>query len=70
MQEIHQIEGVSLPFLRRNFKHHIQKEYVPVLGHKSEAYFDEDDLLNPQVYNYESLSDSEKEIYHSLCGEC
>jgi hypothetical protein len=70
MEMIHQMEGVSLTFLRNNFKNQFQKPYVPVIGHKSEAYYTEEELLNSPKYCYETLSDSEKEIYHSLCGDC
>jgi hypothetical protein len=66
---IHQMEGVSLTFLRSNFKNQFQKPYVKVLGHKSESYYTEDEMLDPPKYCYETLSDSEKEIYHKLSGE-
>lgn len=36
-----------------------------VLGNKNEPYSTEEEALNEPVYNYETLSEEEKEIYNS-----
>lgn len=43
------------------------KEYTGVsLVSKQEAYYSEDEMLKETVYDYESLSESEKIIYKSI----
>ena len=43
------------------------KEFTGVsLGSKQEAYYSEEEMLKETIYDYESLSESEKKIYESI----
>jgi hypothetical protein len=65
LNEIHVRTGTSESYLYKNYSCFYKKEKVPKLGHKDEPYYKtEDEMLKEPVYTYESLSDSEKEIYN------
>lgn len=68
-KEIHEITGRSDGFLRRNFSNFVRNNSpapkVITLGEKIEPYYTEDELLSlPPTYDYESLSEDEKKIFH------
>jgi hypothetical protein len=68
-KEIHEITGRSDGFLRRNFSNFVRRNgpapTVVTLGQKDVAYYTEDELLSlPPTYDYESLSEDEKKIFH------
>lgn len=68
-KEIHEITGKSVGFLRRNFSNFVGRNSpalkVITLGKKTEPYYTEDELLSlPPTYDYESLSEDEKKIFH------
>ena len=68
-KEIHEITGRSDGFLRRNFGNFIKgnKPAVEVIafGKKNTTYYTEDELLSlPPTYDYKSLSEDEKKIFH------
>lgn len=37
-----------------------------VLGYKDDSYFTEEEMLNQKEYNYDDLSDIEKDIYNRI----
>lgn len=68
-KEIHEITGKSEGFLRKNFSNFVSGNSpmltVVTLGQKNVAYYTEDELLSlPPTYDYESLSEDEKKIFH------
>jgi hypothetical protein len=67
LNDIHQVTGISLGYLNKNFASYIRQKNWKKLGHKSEAYYaTEDEMLHDPVYTYNDLSTSEKEIYDKL----
>ena len=66
LQDIHEMTGETLRFLRRNFGNYIaKKNHTRNLGHKDEAYYTETEMLKGHpTYTYESLSEEEKEIFN------
>jgi hypothetical protein len=67
VDEVHQKTGISPNYLYKNFAGYIKRKNWKILGHKSEAYYkDEDKMLHDPVYTYNDLSPSEKEIYDNL----
>jgi hypothetical protein len=64
MNEIHVRTGISVSYIDKNYSAYYKKEKLHKLGHKDEPYYKtEEEMLKEPVYTYESLSDSEKEIY-------
>jgi hypothetical protein len=69
IERISQLTGHTIAYLTRNYGCFYEKSIVRALGHKDCAYFDsEEEMLNSPVYTYESLSDSEKQIYDEMAG--
>lgn len=67
LNDIHQVTGISIGYLTKNFASYIGQKNWKKLGHKSEAYYaTEDEMLHDPVYTYKDLSPSEKEIYDNL----
>jgi hypothetical protein len=70
------VEEVSLAldvpevYIKRYFNHLRVDGWQKPLGFKEEPYYEtEEEMLKDPVYTYESLSDSEKEIYDNIKGE-
>lgn len=70
------VEEVSLAldvpevYIRRYFNHLRIDGWQKPLGSKEEPYYEsEEEMLKEAIYTYESLSDSEKEIYDKIKGE-
>lgn len=66
LQNIHERTGRTIKFLQKNFGNFIKhKPKREILGHKDEPYYSEKELLNlDHHYDYDSLSDDEKKIFH------
>ena len=57
-------------YIRKYFQHLKIYGWQKPLGSKQEPYYkSEEEMLKDPVYTYESLSDSEKEIYDNIKGE-
>jgi hypothetical protein len=57
-------------YIRKYFSHIKFQTWKKPLGSKQEPYYNsEEEMLKDPVYTYESLSDSEKEIYDNIKGE-
>lgn len=70
IERISQLTGHSITYLTRNFGCFYNKLIVRALGHKDCTYIEtEEEMLKIPVYDYESLSDSEKTIYDELAGD-
>lgn len=70
IDRISQLTGYSITYLTRNFSCFYDKERESVFGYKDVAYYEtEAEMLKEPVYTYESLSDSEKQIYDELTND-
>jgi hypothetical protein len=57
-------------YIRKYFSHIKFQTWQKPLGSKQEPYYNsEEEMLKDPVYTYESLSDSEKDIYDNIKGE-
>lgn len=67
----HNISRPSFLFLMREYFHRNPKLFIEAfnelaekrLGYKNEAYFTEEEMLNPKEYTWESLSKKERLFY-------
>tara|TARA_R100001591_G_scaffold66464_1_gene75783 strand:+ start:204 stop:410 length:207 start_codon:yes stop_codon:yes gene_type:complete len=51
----------------KNKRRKVRLRYAPALGHKDEPYYKtEKEMLEDKIYNFASLSESEKGIYKQL----
>ena len=65
LQEIREITGVSSYIFQKCIRGILVKHYGKVeLGHKDEPYYEsEEEMFNKKEYDFNSLSDGEREIY-------
>ena len=66
IKQISSITGVAEYIVQRNLRTAISTHYGNIeIGHKDEPYYDtEEEMLNEVEYNFNNLSDGEKEIYN------
>mgnify|MGYP003155345008 FL=1 len=51
----------------KSIRRKVRLRYAPALGHKDEPYYKtEKEMLEDKIYNFASLSESEKGIYKQL----
>ena len=51
----------------KNKRRKVRLRYAPALGHKDEPYYKtEKEMLEDKIYNFASLSETEKGIYKQL----
>ena len=51
----------------KSYRRKVRLRYAPALGHKDEPYYKtEKEMLEDKIYNFASLSESEKGIYKQL----
>ena len=51
----------------KNIRRKVRLRYAPPLGHKDEPYYKtEKEMLEDKIYNFASLSETEKGIYKQL----
>jgi len=68
--KIHEVTGVSISYLNRNFDVYFRPKWQKPMGYKDGPYYDsEDEMFKESVYTYESLSNSEKSIYDDMAGD-
>lgn len=66
IEEISEITGVQVWIIQKYIKGILVKHYGKIdLGYKNEPYYEsEEEMFNNKEYNFNSLSDGEKEIYN------
>jgi hypothetical protein len=70
MPRIHELTGVPLWKLEKNFSNFLAILKQCPIGHKDEPYYEtEDEMLSLPQYSYESLSEDEKRIFHDSYRE-
>ena len=68
--KIHEVTGVSISYLNRNYDVYFRPKWQKPMGHKDGPYYDsEEEMFKESVYTYESLSDSEKAIYDEMADD-
>jgi predicted transcriptional regulator len=66
VNEIHEKTGASYNTISKHLEYHKSLK-GPALGHKNIPYYKtEEEMLEHPQYDYESLSESEKAIFHAL----
>ena len=66
LEEISEITGVQVCIVQKHIRGILVKHYGKVdLGYKDGPYYEyEEEMFNKKEYDYNSLSDGEKEIYN------
>ncbi len=66
LKEISEETGIISHVIQRNLKQAISTHFGSIdLGHKDEPYYEtEEEMFNEIEYNFNTLSDGEKEIYN------
>ena len=66
LEEISEITGVQVCIVQKHIRGILVKHYGKIdLGYKDGPYYEsEEEMFNEKEYNFNSLSDGEKEIYN------
>lgn len=66
LSQIHEKTGAPYTIISKHLEY-LKSLKGPALGHKNEPYYKtEEEMFEHPQYDYESLSESEKAIFHAL----